>query len=235
MGTFDTRAESSYSRLRSDILTGRLLPGQRLLSNDLTARYGASVGALREGLSRLVEQGLVTTEPHHGFRVKPIDTDDLKDLTDARREIETMCLRWALKAGDLAWESRLVAAHHVLDGTPQLSDEDPRKVNEEWALAHANFHAVLLEACPNRRLRDIASALRDEAELYRRWSRHLRREDGRDIPAEHKALLAAALGRDVDVATDLLARHIDRTTLALLIEGVLPNGSLPAAQAGNSP
>lgn len=220
VGSFDTRAETAYGRLRADILTGRLLPGQRLLSNELTARYGASVGALREGLSRLVEQGLVMSEPRHGFRVRPIDQADLEELTEARREIETLSLRCALKAGDLAWESRLVAAHHVLEGTPQLSDDDPRKVNEAWASAHATFHSVLLEACPNRRLRAIASSLRDGAELYRRWSRHLRREDNRDIPAEHRALLDAALSRDIDSACALLGRHIDQTTKNLLAAGI---------------
>jgi DNA-binding GntR family transcriptional regulator len=176
VGTFDTRAEAAYARMRADILTGRLLPGQRLLTAELTARYGASVGALREGLSRLAEQGLVTSEPRHGFRVKPVDREDLIHLTDARKAIESLVFRRSLEAGDLAWESRLVAAHHVLDGTPQLSDEDPRRVNEAWAAAHSTFHSVLLEACPNGRLRDIASGLRDAAELYRRWSRHLGRE-----------------------------------------------------------
>lgn len=149
-----------------------------------------------------------------------MDPVDLEELTEVRREIETLALRCALKAGDLAWESRLVAASHVLEGTPQLSDEDPRRVNEAWASAHTTFHGVLLEACPNRRLRDIATSLRDSAELYRRWSRHLRREDNRDIPAEHKRLLDAALSRNADAACDLLARHIDQTTRNLLADGI---------------
>jgi len=201
---------------RADILAGRILPGQRLLSTELTARYETSVGGMREGLSRLVEQGLVLSNPGHGFRVRQVDIDDLNDLTQARLDIETLTLRRALAAGDLAWESRLLAAHHVLEGTPQLSPEDHHSVTEEWASAHAAFHAVLLEACPSRRLRDIASSLRDAAELYRRWSRHLGREDGRDIPSEHRDLLDAALRRDTVAAIALLGRHIEHTTRVLL-------------------
>jgi DNA-binding GntR family transcriptional regulator len=94
-------------------------------------------------------------------------------------------------------------------------------VNEEWAVAHTAFHQTLLEACPNRRLRDFAASLRDASEVYRRWSRHLRSESTRDIPGEHLALLNAALDRDVDTGMTLLADHIRYTTNAVLASGHL--------------
>lgn len=216
-----TRAEAAFAALRADILAGRLLPGQRLQFGDLTGLYGTSVGVLREALSRLAEQGLVLAEPQQGFRVVPVSPEDLRDLTAARVEIETVALQRSLEHGDLAWESRLIAAHHVLDGTPQLVEGDPLRVNEEWAIAHARFHDVLLEACPIRRLREIARSLRDSAELYRRWSRHLGSEGSRDIPGEHRALLDAAIAHDAARATSLLAEHIQYTTKAVLAAGVL--------------
>lgn len=216
-----TRGEAAFAALRADILAGRLLPGQRLQFGDLTETYGSSVGVLREALSRLAEQGLVLAEPQQGFRVVQVSPDDLRDLTAARVEIETIGLQRALEHGDLAWESRLIAAHHVLDGTPQLVEGDSLRVNEDWAIAHARFHDVLLEACPIRRLREIARSLRDSAELYRRWSRHLGTEGSRDIPGEHRALLEAAIAHDVVKATALLAEHIQYTTNAVLAAGVL--------------
>jgi DNA-binding GntR family transcriptional regulator len=230
-----TRAEVAFLDLRRDILAGRLLPGQRLQFSDLSVRYVTSVGVLREALSRLVEQGLVISEPQQGFRVVPVSPDDLVDLTAARVEIETMTLRRALAAGDLAWESRLVAAHHILDGTPQLDPADPRRVNEAWAAAHAHFHEVLLEACPIRRLREMANSLRDAAELYRRWSRHLGGERQRDIPGEHRGLLDAALRRDVDGAIALLTQHIEYTTKAVLATGRLSADTDATAEAPDHP
>ena len=212
----ETRAGRIYGRLRADILTGRLLPGQRLPFADLGVRYETSVGVLREALSRLVEQGLVLAEPQLGFRVTPVSAEDLRDLTNTRIDIETLCLRHAIAQGDLAWESRLVAAYHTLAHTPELATTEPRAVNEDWATAHAAFHAAVLEGCPSRRLRDIAASLRDAAELYRRWSRHLGGEDTRDIAGEHQALRDAVLARDVERATAALAQHIEYTTVALL-------------------
>jgi DNA-binding GntR family transcriptional regulator len=219
MANGSTRSETAFLDLRRDILSGRLLPGQRLQFAELSARYTSSVGALREALSRLAEQGLVISEPQQGFRVVPVSPEDLRDLTAARVEIETMALRRALAAGDLAWEARLVAAHHILDGTPQLSAEDPRRVTEEWAVAHRDFHEVLLEGCDIRRVREMAASLRDAAELYRRWSRYLGSEQDRDISGEHEELLRAALKRDADRAVALLTKHIEYTTRAVLATG----------------
>ncbi|GAA2593926.1 GntR family transcriptional regulator [Dactylosporangium fulvum] len=229
----ETRAERIYVALRADILAGRLLPGQRLPFADLGARYGTSVGVLREALSRLVEQGLVQSEAQHGYRVTQVSEADLLDLTATRVDIETLCLRHAMAHGDLAWESRVVAAFHTLANTPELANEQPATVNEDWAAAHATFHAAVLEGCPSRRLRDFAGSLRDAAELYRRWSRHLGGENDRDILGEHTALRDAVLARDTERAERVLADHIQYTTRALLANA--PEDLTPDREANATP
>ena len=211
-----TRTEEVYTRLRADILSGRLLPGTKLRFADLTERYDCSTSVVREGLTRLAEQGLVQAEPQHGFHVTPLSDDDLEDLTTARCELEGLVLRMSIEHGDIAWESEVVAAHHhALDRTPMESDGDPALMTEDWTLAHSRFHTALLAACPNQRLRTMALSLRDAAELYRRWSRPIGHDDHRDVPGEHRALVEAALRGDATEAVRLLEEHLRRTTRAL--------------------
>ena len=76
-GQSSTRVDQVFAELRSDILAGRCLPGARLRMAELAARHGASMGVLREALSRLAAQGLVVAEPQHGFQVTPISVTDL--------------------------------------------------------------------------------------------------------------------------------------------------------------
>jgi DNA-binding GntR family transcriptional regulator len=210
-----TRAEQVYSQLRSDILSGRVLPGTKLRFADLTERYECSTSVVREGLTRLAEQGLVLSEPQHGFRVMPVSADDLDDLTTARCVLEGLVLRMSIENGDIAWESEVVAAHHALDRTPMESAGDPALMSEDWTLAHSRFHTALLAACRNQRLRLMALSLRDAAELYRRWSRPLGHDDHRDVRGEHRALVDAALRGDATEAVRLLEEHLRRTTRAL--------------------
>jgi DNA-binding GntR family transcriptional regulator len=210
-----TRSEQVYAQLRADILAGRVLPGTKLRFADLTERYDCSTSVVREGLSRLAEQGLVQSEPQHGFHVTPLSQDDLDDLTTARCELEGLVLRMSIEHGDIAWESDVVAAHHALDRTPMETDGDPIVMSEEWTLAHSRFHQALLSACPNQRLRNMALSLRDAAELYRRWSRPIGHDEDRDVQGEHRALVGAALRGDATEAVRLLDEHLRRTTRAL--------------------
>src|SRR5437764_786576 len=97
-----TRTDEVLDRLRADILDGRFAPGERLKFAPLCQTYDASVGLLREVLSRLAEQGLVLANPQVGFQVTPISVDDLLDLTRTRMDIEGLALRRGIERGDMA-------------------------------------------------------------------------------------------------------------------------------------
>jgi DNA-binding GntR family transcriptional regulator len=205
-----------HRRLRSDILGGRLVPGSRLKFPELCEKYGVSVGAAREALTRLAADGLVRTQPHQGYMVTPLSHEDLADLTRARAEIEPLVLQMAVVEGDVQWESRAVAAHHVLERAPFISGDDPDHPTDEWTAAHAAFHLALVDGCTNRRLLNVARTLREEAELYRQWSVSFGQEPERDLAGEHHALLEAAVGREPELAARLMRDHINHTAQLLI-------------------
>lgn len=220
-----TRTEQVYASMRADIMSGRLLPGSKMQFADLTERYGVSMGALREGLQRLVEQGLVVSEPQIGFSVMSLSVDDLRDLTTARCEIEGLALRYAIANGDLAWESEIVGSFHALQRTPLSDDTDadpddvPRPaLSDDWTAAHTRFHEALIAACPNLRIRTTANTLRAAAEVYRHWSSigDDTNTKQRDTDAEHKTIVDAVLARDTETAVRLLEQHLRATTRRLI-------------------
>lgn len=211
-----TRVDAVYIQVRADILAGRLHPGDKLPLAELTQRYDAKMGTVREALLKLAgEEDLVVAEPQVGFRVRPISTVDLQELTEARQVMEGEVFRLSIEQGDLEWESRVIASHHRLTRVPQMDPDDPARISDEWARTHADFHETLLSGCANSRLRSIALTWRAAAELYRRWSVTTPHQ-GRDIAAEHRALCDAAVARQVDRGVELLRCHISTTTQALL-------------------
>lgn len=201
--------ERVLSDIRAEILGGVFEPGCKLKFATLGQRYGASVSVIRECLTRLTEQRLVVAEPMVGFRVMPLSIEDLRDLTATRIDLELIALRAAIAAGDMDWESDLVAAHHRLEHTPLVADAGPPRVSDEWENAHARFHAALLAGSHRPRLLEMTASLRDASEIYRRWSQP--REPGRDVPGEHRGIFEATLARDTKAATTALRRHYQRT------------------------
>lgn len=213
-GGSGTRATEAYERLRQDIFMGRLEPGQRLKFPALCAEYETSAGVLREALTRLAAERLVTPQPHQGYAVASLSVGELTDLTAARVELEALTFRQSMISGDDRWEADVVAAHHLLCLREREAEGGLR--GDAWYLAHEAFHAALVAGCGNRRLIAIAQGLRAETELYRRWAAPLNAEHDRDPAAEHQALADAALARDVDRGVTLLRDHIAFTTQMLL-------------------
>ncbi len=202
-----------HEQLRADILGGAYEPGSKLKFAELGARYGASVSVIREALTRLVEQRLVTSEPQLGFRVQSLTLDDLHDLTATRISLELIALVSAMERGGLEWESALVAAHHRLQRTPVFAEHGPTRMSDEWESAHAAFHRALLEGCASPRLLAITDDLRASTELYRRWSLPL--APARDKAREHQRIFDAAIARDVTAASAALREHYEHTATIL--------------------
>ncbi|WP_228000487.1 GntR family transcriptional regulator [Nocardia australiensis] len=210
-----TRADEAYRRLRAEIFTGRLEPGQRLKFPELCAQMGISVGVLREALVRLVGERLVALQAHQGYAVASLSSDELTDLTTARVEFETHAFGLSMSKGADSWESEVVAAHHLL--TLRERDVlDGGVRGDGWFAAHEAFHGALVAGCGSRRIIAITSQLRAETELYRRWAAPLLYEFDRDPAAEHQALVDAALARDIDKGIAVLRNHIAFTTQMLL-------------------
>ena len=207
--------ETAYQRLRSDILSCRLPPGLRVKINDLCQKLDVSPGAVREALSRLTSEGFVTATPQRGFRVAPISEQDLIDVTEARIEVELLCLRRAIEFGDVAWEARVVAAGHRMSRTPQRDPSNAKRTSDDWSAAHKEFHEALVSACDNQTLLQVRRKLYDQSERYRRLSLPLAKSS-RDLLSEHRAMQDAALARDFKRAGKAMRLHLSETTRILL-------------------
>jgi DNA-binding GntR family transcriptional regulator len=207
--------QGAYEGLRADLLACRILPGKKLKIQELCTRFSVSLGAIREALSRLTSEGLVVAEPQRGFRAAPISASDLVDLTMVRIEIDSLCLKRAIAAGGVDWESRLVAAAHRLARTPERAPDDPARSNEDWVEAHAAFHLALVDGCDSLWLLHLHTLLYAQSERYRRLSVPFA-SSGRNVNDEHQAIVTATLARDSRAAVRLLAMHMDVTTHILL-------------------
>ncbi|KPP90241.1 MAG: transcriptional regulator [Rhodobacteraceae bacterium HLUCCA08] len=198
-GATPSRTAQLQSTLRRAILDGALAPGQRINLDDLRRVHDVSLSPLREALSRLVAENLVQFRDRRGFFVAPISAAHLAETTRLRSDQEALALSHAIAAGDLDWESGVLAALHRLRRAPDdgLSEDDMA------------FHAALAAGAGMPMLQDICSRL---VNLHLRYVRVLAYPGNRrDAFAEHRAIAEAAIARDAELAPTLLKRHIERT------------------------
>lgn len=210
--------QQAYELLRSEILSGTLSAGQKINIAETVGRSRLSLGAVREALSRLTSEGLVSAETNKGFRVAEITLAELEDLTRTRVMIECACLESAITHGDLQWESGIVSATFELLRTVMFNDESSR-VNPAWSERHHRYHAALVAGCDSPWMLRLREMLYVQAERYRIATVPLDRIK-RNLEAEHRELADATLARDVGRATAAMRDHLTRTKM-ILIEGQL--------------
>ncbi|HMI14669.1 MAG TPA: GntR family transcriptional regulator [Bradyrhizobium sp.] len=210
-----TLTSAVLERLRADILSTKLVPGQKLHIAGLAKQFSVSLTAVREALSRLVADGLVQASDQRGFRVSPVSTADLEDVTRTRIDIEGLALRRSIERGDQAWLAAVEQAFVALSAVPYRHPDDPQTHNEVWITRHRIFHRALVNACGSQWLLGFRDILHEQSERYRRLS--VRRETGtvRDVEAEHAAIVHAVLRRDADAAVAALTQHF-LTTMHLV-------------------
>jgi GntR family transcriptional regulator, carbon starvation induced regulator len=207
-GGAPTLTETLHGLLRHDIILGVLPPAAKLKLEKLSRTYDVSVNTLRETLSRLAADGLVVAEGQKGFAVLPVSTEDLREITEMRQLLECHALKRSIAAADLDWEARVVGAYHKLSKIEELVEAEPETYGEPWERANQEFHEALISNCRSRWLRLYLRAMYDHSRRYRMLSLKTKPFPRSQSANEHRNILDAAIKRDGERASRLLADHI---------------------------
>jgi DNA-binding GntR family transcriptional regulator len=217
IGATETQAERAAAILRRDILNGRLAPASKLVIADLAAGYGIGATPLREGLSRLVSEGLVRATGQKGFRVAEVSRDDLADIIRLRSVIESEAFRLSVQHGGDEWEAGIVASLHRLKLFAARGPDVFRNEIENFETVHKAFHTALIAGCGSRRMLEQHSALYDQTYRYR----HQMLDNIPELDAfcaEHDKLAALALARNAPEGCQQLCAHFELTLTTLYPE-----------------
>lgn len=203
----------AYARIRNDILEGALEPGMKLKLDLLKRTYEVSINTLRETLARLASEGLVEAEGQKGFRVVPISIADLREIGELRQLIECHAVRTSIENGDLEWEGRIVAAHHMLAHIEQLMLKEGLRHVLDWQRFDREYHVALMSACNSRWILRVHRAIHDQYRRYQLVALKSVAFRGEESVRDHRSLLDLALKREAEGAVRLLARHIQVGTV----------------------
>ncbi len=196
--------QRAYLDLRTAIITGQIPPGERLKVEALKDTLSTGASPVREALSLLVSDQLVERFDQRGFRVAQTNRAQFQEILNLRCKLEDMALRESVAIGDRAWEDALVLAHHHMTRTE-------RSDTAEFEARHKDFHMALLQACGSPILLRFCSQLYDLNVRYRYLAGTSKSYSRRDVSAEHRAILDAAVERDIEKTARLLSDHYRST------------------------
>jgi DNA-binding GntR family transcriptional regulator len=192
--------DAIYQRIKSDIITLVLAPGQPLRESQLAAQQGVSRTPVREALRRLAYEGLVRIIANSGAIVSEVSLRDFLEIIRVRELLEPFVAGAAIETIDAATLAELAQEFRRLQGTAR-GEEAYRALNE----ADGALHSALLDAAGNRQIQLIMENL--NAMIHRfRYLSAARVFD--DSIAEHLAIIEALQAGDRKGAENAMRRHI---------------------------
>lgn len=206
-------ADRVFEHAKAAILARRIGSHELLTEGELADAVGVSRTPVREALLRLQAEGLVRLLPKRGALVLPVTADEVADVLETRRLIETYAVRKAVAA----------AAPEVIEGLARHLDGMRAALRARDARAYVeadrDFHEQIVAGTGNAILATLYRSLRDR-QLRMGVVNLLDESTGSVDPAgqarmraniaDHEAILAAITARTVRGAEAAVTAHLDR-------------------------
>ena len=189
------------------ILAGELLPGTRIIQDDLAEELRSSRIPVREALRILQSRGLVTLRSNHGAWVSSMDLRNWQLSYRIRERVEPLLLAESL----LSLTTEDIAEIEDLQGRIEAGVSV-----DEFLVLDRQLHWATYRRHEASQLTAIVTRLWDTTQHNRRaftqlsGSRRLW-----TINAEHRLLIQAIKDRHVETAESILTMHIRRTRIEL--------------------
>ncbi len=208
-------SEVAYTKLLDLYLAGELAPGTILQERRLAEKLGISRTPLREAISRLAAEGLVTPFENRSPMVSKMPVQKYVQILKTRKLFEVEAAGLAAEKG-LA--PRLVQSGR--DAIAGLLEKEKPSVAEHWAVDDL-VHGMVSDAAQNRLLATTILDLRRRTHIFSTERIPDRLHPG---ATEHLAILDAVASGDAVAARKSMADHIDNVRSAI-VEAILAIGS----------
>jgi DNA-binding GntR family transcriptional regulator len=195
-----SKAAYVASRIREEIVSGRLVPGESLRQSDLAERYGVSPTPVREALRLLEAEGAVDYSPHRGAAVAEVTRRRIEDIYLLRASVEALATSLCVQRQGPAGFDRAKKVHERLKKatTARSRGVDLSRLNREFHFEIYDKGSTLISQYINTLWR----LMPPEPPL---WSAAAAADV---LIVEHAGILDAALRGDAERAAALMSSHV---------------------------
>jgi DNA-binding GntR family transcriptional regulator len=189
-----------FCKLRDEILSGKLKPGDSLNTLQLSQRLGASRTPIREALNRLASVGLVEYITHRGAFVKKLSVAEVIELYHIRAALEGIAARLSVGKFTKETKDKLIELCDIMDSC--LACGDFKKMLD----INFQFHSIINNTYDSPRLQSLILQYYQLSRNYRALGLELPGRI-REICREHRNIAEALCKNDKNNAEKYMREH----------------------------
>lgn len=207
------KSERVYRELRSRIISGRYVPGYRIVLDHVARELGVSPVPVREAIRRLEAEKLIVFVRNVGAEVASINVDDYVETMQLVAYLEGAATSLAMTQ---LTEDQLSEAAGLNDELRDLAkgNFDPRV----FTVLNQSFHEVLCGACPNEVLLEMLQRTWERIAVIRRTAFAFEPVRSQTSVDEHDQILSLLRDGNDAAAVELAARNHKLRTMRQFAE-----------------
>lgn len=209
--------EDAYRKIKQLIYNQQLVPGQRLVYDDLARTLNMSRTPIINALNRLEQQGLVVSESFRGFYVRPMDLQEVWDAFGLREAIETYAVELAISKASRD-DFKILEEKLIEHESYQPTYYDRKKL-----FLDAAFHLQITEMTGNRILKWHLRMNLEHVYLRAKLDDYDTARMAK-APSEHRMLIKHMSDKNVLASVETIRNHI-RSARGYVIACLSKNGS----------
>jgi len=202
-------SEQIYEIIKEQIIQNEIRPGSRISVDEIQKKYKISKTPLKEALSRLEFEGLVTVKPRSGTYVSTPTKDEMAQIYDLRLAIEWMAVQ--LSTPNIPEKKLVDLKNRVIEAEKQIFENN----YQPFFQTDIEIHKIIFEYANNKYIQKV----KDMIDTHIHWFRILgATEQHRPYKSSvrHLEILNAMLKRDVNLAAELMKTHIEEVKEAVI-------------------
>lgn len=198
-----------FNTLRNAILKGELEPGEKLMEKKLSEKLGVSRTPIREAIRKLELEGLVVMTPRKSAEVARITEEDLTDVLEVRRVLESLAID--LACNNITKDIIAELEANLVNFKAAVKKNDITEI----AVTDVEFHETIYKATGNKRLIQILNNLREQ--MYRYRLEYIKDRQTRDnLVVEHEWIIDALKKKDKEKGRKAILNHIENQQATIL-------------------
>ncbi len=195
--------DALFIALKEQILTNNLKPNDLLQIERLAEEYGVSATPVREALVRLEADGLVTQIRNKGAKVSDISEEDIKNVWEMRRLIESYAARTSVS---------LITDQELDDLEKDLLQLKENAFDKELYIDIDNrLHELFFVHLTNNLLKDSIRRIQELSQRIRyiaETSSQMHEKVVQDVIQEHLSIIISIRSRNAELLVPLLYTHL---------------------------
>ena len=191
--------EQIADALRDDIIRGKIMPGERIVEEEIAEKFHVSRGPVREALRHIEEEGLIIYESHKGCTVREISYEEMQEKYLVRSTLEILAVR--LIAGNLSEEYK----EEMEDCLKEMDDAAREKDVYRILCLDEEFHSCIVKAAKCDTLYKVWAMLRESNIRYTLEAESIIPFDV--IRKNHEVLLKGLKELSVEETSRLIEEH----------------------------